>query len=150
MPQFSSSVLIDCPQEKVFDFLTRTENSLAISPPDMAMRYLDVPETLSLGSKVEFELGGFGVPQRVHHEVSAFDRPRLFTESQVTGPLRQWVHQHILEAQGDKTLLTDQIEFEPPGGMIGFLITADRIMESLQKGFAHRHAELKRRLEQTA
>lgn len=148
MPQFQAQVALTCTPEQVFEFLIRPANALMISPPETALNYVDVPEVLELGSRLEFDLGGFGPPQRITHEVTVFESPRLFTESQVTGPLEKWVHQHIVEVHEQGAQLTDLIEFEPPGGMIGFLVTADRIHESLQTGFAHRHEEMKKMLEQ--
>lgn len=147
MPQFKAQVAVACPHEQVFEFLIRPANALMISPPETALNYVDVPEVLELGSRLEFDLGGFGPPQRIMHEVTAFESPRLFEESQVSGPLQKWVHQHIIEPHEDGAQLTDLIEFEPPGGMIGFLVTADRILESLKTGFEHRHQEMKKMLE---
>jgi ligand-binding SRPBCC domain-containing protein len=43
--------------------------------------------------------------------------------------------------------IIDKIEFEPPGGILGFMITADKIHESLEAGFYHRHQQLKKLLE---
>jgi ligand-binding SRPBCC domain-containing protein len=60
------------------------------------------------------------------------------------------VHAHTLAQDEDGTVLvTDRIEFEPPGGMLGFLLTADRLKASLEQGLTHRHRELKRLLEDT-
>lgn len=148
MPQFQAQVIVACTQADVFEFLIRPSNALMISPPETALNYVEVPEVLELGSRLEFDLGGFGPPQRIVHEVVEFDSPSLFTEKQVSGPLQKWEHKHIIEPHDEGAQLTDLIDFEPPGGMIGFLVTADRILESLKGGFEHRHAEMKKRLEQ--
>ncbi|HUE15589.1 MAG TPA: hypothetical protein VMR25_15590, partial [Planctomycetaceae bacterium] len=73
-----------------------------------------------------------------------------FQESQVKGPLGRYVHGHVLAAEEDGAVrVTDRIEFEPPGGLLGFLLTAERLRTSLQDGMTHRHRELKRLLEDT-
>lgn len=150
MASFEASVTIDCSHEAAFEFLIRPENVAEISPPDMGLRLLDVPEVLQLGSRIEFEMGGVGpVPvQRVVHEVTAFKRPQTFTETQLEGPLKLYVHEHVFEANGSDVVVIDRVEFEPPGGLAGFLVTAEVILKSLASGFEHRHQELKRRLEQ--
>ena len=148
MPEFKAQVVLACPQVEVFEFLIRPANVLMISPPETALNYIDVPEVVELGSKIEFELGGFGPPQRIVHEITAFESPEMFEESQVSGPLGEWGHKHSIEPHDEGAHLTDLIEFEPPGGIAGFLVTADRILESLQTSFGHRHQEMKKMLEQ--
>ncbi len=148
MAEFEASVTLFCPHEAVFDFLIRPANVARISLPEMGVRLLDVPELLELGSRVEFEVTGYGPIQRLIHEITEFDHPNQFTETQLQGPLKSFVHQHIVESDGDRVLVIDRIEFEPPGGLVGFLVTEERILQSLTRGFDHRHRELKKLLEQ--
>jgi ligand-binding SRPBCC domain-containing protein len=150
MASFELCVSIDCPREAVFDFLIRPANIAKISPPDVSLTMVDVPEVLELSSIVEFEVGGFGPVQRMIHEITAFDRPNSFTETQRTGPLKSFVHEHIVEFSGSEAVVIDRITFDPPGGLLGFMVTEEFILKSLQGGFEHRHRELKRLLEQTA
>ncbi len=149
MALFEMSVEIICPPEQVFQFLLKPSNILLISPSGAAMELLDAPEEFTLGSQYEFELGGFGMPQRIIHEIIELDPPRKLTESLVEGPLSKYIHEHIVEEVGSgKSTMIDRIEFEPPGGMIGFLVTEQRILSSFQSAFAHRHREIKKLLEQ--
>jgi ligand-binding SRPBCC domain-containing protein len=84
----------------------------------------------------------------VIYEITEYVEPHRFQESQVKGALGRYVHDHALAAQEDGTVrVFDRIEFEPPGGMLGFLLTADRLKSSLEQGLTHRHRELKRILE---
>ena len=150
MASFELCISIDCPRETVFDFLIRPANVVDISPPDASLKLVDVPEVLELGSVVEFEVGGFGPVQRMIHEITAFDRPNSFTETQRKGPLKSFVHEHIVESGNSMAVVIDRITFDPPGGLVGFLVTEELILKSLQGGFEHRQRELKRLLEQTA
>lgn len=147
MAQFEASVMLARPVEEVFDFLTQPARVLEILPEDSGVTYTSVPERLVLGSRVEFDLKGFGPVQNVIHEVSAFDAPTWFVERQVKGPLPHWEHTHLLEVVGGRVRVWDRIEFEPPGGLAGLLITEGRIRHSLEKGFAHRHRRLREILE---
>ena len=66
--------------------------------------------------------------------------------------LRALLQQHIdvNAPQPDGTVLvTDRIEFEPPGGLLGMMLTADRLSSTLNKGLLHRHNALKRCLEES-
>jgi ligand-binding SRPBCC domain-containing protein len=90
----------------------------------------------------------FGPPQNVTYEITDYSRPDRFTETQVKGLLPRYVHEHLLLAQSNDTVLvTDRIEFEPPGGLMGFMLTADRLRTTLDRGLSHRHSALKRLLE---
>lgn len=150
MPLLEASVLIRCPADRVFDFLTHSENFAKIVPPDLQLRLVQSPGRLALGSRFEVQILGFGIPQNVIYEITEFVQPRRFQESQVKGPLGRYVHEHTFVSQEDGTVLVmDRIEFEPPGGMLGFLLTADRLKTSLEQGLTHRHRELKRLMEQT-
>jgi ligand-binding SRPBCC domain-containing protein len=148
MPTLEASTAIRCPVERVFDFLTLSENFSKIVPPDLQLRLVQAPERLILGSRIEVQILGFGLPQSVVYEITEFVQPHRFRESQVKGPLGRYVHEHVLVDQGDGLVhVTDRIEFAPPGGMLGFLLTEDRLRTSLAQGLTHRHGELKRLLE---
>jgi len=149
MAELETSLPMNCSPETAFEFLVRPENLLKIIPPDLGFSFLEVPEQLELGSRIEFQVTGYGPVQRFLHEVISLDRPTGFTEHQVSGPLKRFVHEHIVEANGNgEVLVIDRVEFEPPGGMAGFLLTEKRVRESLEKGLSHRLAEMKRLLEQ--
>lgn len=148
MPQIEASVSIRCLVDQVFDFLTQAENFSKIIPPDLQLKFVQAPERLERGSRFEVQILGFGLPQNVIYEITDFARPERFTESQVKGPLGRYVHEHVFTSQADGTVLVaDRIQFEPPGGMLGFLLPADRLQKSLEQGLSHRHRELKRLLE---
>lgn len=149
MPTFEQSVHVSCPPETAFDFLTVAENIVRISPPEAQLKMIDAPERLELGSRIEFELGGWGPAQRILHEITEHQRPDRFTETLVRGPLKSWVHEHIIESGGDGAVrVLDRIYFEPPGGFAGFLVTEERIRDSLETSFEYRHRKLKRLLEE--
>jgi len=145
--EFKSSVTVDCPPEEVFDFLLRPDNIVRISPPEMGLNFTKAPEVLELGSILEFSVLAHGQVQRLAHEITHFESPVRFVEKQVEGPFKHWVHEHIfaVDEQGSVTV-TDRIEFKPPGGLIGLLVTENKILESLDDGFAHRHEQLQKLL----
>jgi ligand-binding SRPBCC domain-containing protein len=148
MALLEASVSLRCPVERVFDFLVSTENFTKIVPPDLKLKLVQSPERLVLGSRFEVQISGFGIPQNVIYEITEYVEPHRFQESQVKGPLGRYVHDHALAAQEDGTVrVVDRIEFEPPGGLLGFLLTADRLKTSLEQGLTHRHRELKRILD---
>ncbi len=150
MPSLEASITIRCPVEKVFDFLTQTDNLFQIIPDELKLRVVSAPPQLQLGSRLEVQILAFGPPQNVVYEVTDFARPHRFIETQVKGMLPRYVHEHHFSVEDSGTvLITDRIDFEPPGGLLGFMLTADRLRTTLNQGLVHRHSSLKRILEET-
>jgi ligand-binding SRPBCC domain-containing protein len=148
MPFLEASVSINCPADRAFDFLTKTANLLHLVPDELRLSVINAPPQLALGSRMELQILAFGPPQNVTYEITDYSRPDRFTETQVKGLLPRYVHEHLLLARSnDKVLITDRIEFEPPGGLMGFMLTADRLRTTLDRGLSHRHTALKRLLE---
>jgi ligand-binding SRPBCC domain-containing protein len=83
-----------------------------------------------------------GIPQRLESEVTVFEPDVLFADEQRAGPFRKWVHSHRFEAVDGGTRVRDEIEFEPPGGLLGLVVTAAFIQRDLERAFAYRRQKL--------
>ena len=64
-------------------------------------------------------------------------------ECLIDGPMPAW-HQHQrIQVLGDRECqLTDEVLFQLPGGLMKFVLTEERIRESLTSGMAYRYATL--------
>jgi ligand-binding SRPBCC domain-containing protein len=143
MPTFESTMFIPRPFAEVFDFFARPANLLVVSPPQLHMRLVEAPERLELGSRLVITGRRWGVPHRVVSEVTAFENEVLFRDEQREGPLARWAHTHRFEPVPGGTRVTDHIEFEPPGGLLGRLVTVRFIERELEWVFAYRMEKLK-------
>ncbi|MBA4031975.1 MAG: hypothetical protein C0478_13940 [Planctomyces sp.] len=143
MPLFESKVQLPASPEKIFDFITRPKNLAMISPPEAGLVFIEAPDVLSLGSKLVFRVQAHGVVQQLEHRITAFDSPFGFREELVKGPIKTFNHDYIITVDGDNlSTLTNRIEFEPPGGLIGLMVTAERILDQFEDGFAYRRQAL--------
>lgn len=140
MPVFESRTDLNTTAEKLFDFLIRPANLQAISPPDMQFVYLDPPEVITAGCQLKVRTQLYGTVQHLTYEFVDIKPPHSFREKMVDGPLQLWVNDYIIEPQSspDKVTLINRIEFEPPGGLMGFIVTEDSIRDALEDGFDHR------------
>jgi ligand-binding SRPBCC domain-containing protein len=143
MPTFESTTILPRPPAEVFDFFARPANLLLVSPPQLHMRLVAAPERLELGSRLIIAGRRWGVPHRVVSEVTAFETDVLFRDEQRQGPFARWVHTHRFEPVPGGTRVTDQVEFEPPGGLLGRLVTPRFIERELEWVFAYRTEKLK-------
>lgn len=148
MAVFEDRILIERPVEIVFDFLTTSANIEKVSAGDLGLSFVEAPEQYHQGAVVKFQIMGMGQVRTAVHEVVEFDRPGRFVERQIDGVLKLWIHEHLFEADGDQTHVIDRITFEPPGGLLGFLATEERIIEQLEDGFFSRNRLIKQLLEQ--
>lgn len=149
MPRFEASIEIARRPEPVFEFLMRPANAVAVTPADTDLTLVEAPDVLFAGCRIEFEIKAYGQTQRFVHEVIELEPPRRFLEVQREGLFREFRHEHVVEpAEGEASLLIDRVDFEPPGGMLGFLLTEQRVRDMLASSFAHRQREIKRLVEQ--
>ena len=143
MESFEARLELPCSIELAFDLVASPEGIKKISPPAMGLFFTNAPERYSLGTKVEFKVQAMGLVRKLTHEVTAFDDPNSFTEQQIDGPFRHWVHEHVLEVrEGGWCVVIDRIQFLPPGGVAGMIMTASKILENLAEGFDYRHEQL--------
>ena len=76
---------------------------------------------------------------------------KLLIEEQRAGPFRQWKHEYRFEACGENnTQLTDEVTFEPPGGMLGLIVTTAFVQRELTAFFHFRNRRLLELLDEVA
>jgi len=147
MAQFETRITLPQSREIVFEFLIRTENLLQMITPDAGMTVVAVPEILQCGSRLEFQANEFGQSLKIVHEITELAAPGRLVEEQLQGLFKRWVHEHLVEEEtAGHVVAIDRIDFEPPGGMLGFLVTKRRIIEQLEGLFAHRHSQMQKLL----
>jgi ligand-binding SRPBCC domain-containing protein len=150
MAVFETSLVIDGTIEQAFDFLIRPANHEKLSPPGVGLRFVNPPEEFVLGTQFEFKIQSWGLVHSSKHEIIEFDRPDLFVEQQIQGPLKYWRHEHRFETNTEgKVVIIDIIDFAPPGGILGMMATESVLLENLEDGFYHRHQQLRKLLKGT-
>jgi len=147
MAVFESRTELAVSPEQLFDFISRPANLQAIAPPEMQMAFVNPPEVIVLGSQLTCKVVAYGQVQQLTYEIVEFDAPNRFREKGIGGPLPKWIHDYIVESNsGQGAILLNRIEFEPPGGLLGFLVTEGKILDHLEEGFHHRREALVKRL----
>ena len=146
MPHFESRTDLHGSVEQLFDFIIRPANLQAIAPPEMQFVFVNPPEVIQLGSRLTCKAQAYGMIQQLSYEITEFHALTNFQETMVEGPLKLWRHDYIIEPHGSGNSLTliNHIEFEPPGGLLGFIVTADKILEALDDGFDYRRIALQK------
>lgn len=144
MARFEYETKLACHHEALFDFLLRPQNVARVSDPNTGLRMVSAPEVVQPGSRIEFVIMGYGKQQTGVHEIVEVVRPERIVEVQIAGPLKSWRHEHLFEPSDSGVRMWDVIDFEPPGGLLGFIATEGRISSSLEEAFFNRERELER------
>lgn len=142
MALFQSTQVFPRPRDEVFAFFCRPANLIAVSPPELYMKLEEGPDLLQLGSRVVLRGRRWGISQRIVSEVTALAQGESFTDVQIEGPFRKFEHTHRFREVAGGTEVLDQLEFEPPGGMLGLLVTVGRIEKDLTWIFEYRTRKL--------
>ena len=142
---FSAEITLARPIEEVFDFFRRPANRVELAPPDLDLRLAEAPIQIELGSRVVVKVRRWGLRQTLTAEVIGFEPPTRIVEEQRGGPFRRWVHSHTFSATGEGTRLVESIDYEPPGGALGLLMTAAVIESELRRLYDYRRQRLRER-----
>ena len=128
MPVFESRAELKTSAQELFDFLIH-------------------PENLQPGSQLDCRVQAYGLVQEMTYEIVEFESPVRFREKMVKGPLQLWLHDYLIEPSSKPGYVTlvNRIEFEPPAGLMGFLVTADKISDALEDGFDYRRDVLEKK-----
>ncbi len=89
----------------------------------------------------------WGASQRLVSVVTRFEIDTLIVDEQRHGPFRRFVRTQRLDVDPAGVRLTDRIDFEPPSGLLGLLLTTDRIAKDLARMNDYRTQRLKQLLE---
>lgn len=156
---YQRSVHIDAPLTAVWDFHSRVDGLVALTPAWVNLRVEEVraadgeqdPEILDAGTTLQLSVRPFGVGprQRVISEITERDRAEgeaFFTDVLQEGPLPKWEHTHHFRQDDGGTLLTDRVRYRLPLGEAGAVLGPFAIV-GLDPLFRYRHRATRRHFE---
>ena len=95
------------------------------------------------GEEVTWQARHFGVTWRMTSKIVEFDPPRRFVDEMVRGPFTAFRHEHLFEAFGSGTRMTDVVTFGTP-----LRLLAERSMGAyLRRLMTMRNATIRRKAE---
>ena len=137
---FIRESIIAAAPERVFAFHELPDALARLTPPWESSRVIQMARISEIGSEAVIETRILGViPARWVARHTAYDPPRMFEDVQVKGPFRFWRHRHLIEPHASGALLRDEIEYEPPLGILGRIGAPFLIIPRLEKLFDYRH-----------
>jgi len=136
---FESKLVIDKPIYEVFEFFCKAENLQKLTPPTLNFKILtELPIEMKKGSRIDNRIKLYGVPVKWKTEITKWDPPFEFEDTQLKGPYKLWKHRHIFKDLGDKTEMTDIVEYNPKGFPFNTILDKLIVKKEIEKIFNYR------------
>jgi len=140
---FRGEQLIDRPLPLVFDFFSKASNLQRITPPWLSFSILGAePAKVETGTVIPYRLRLHGVPLIWVSQIESFEPQRMFVDRQLIGPYKLWVHTHSFEADGDRTIIRDEVRYELPLGRLGAVAQVLFVRRDVERIFAYRRKSI--------
>lgn len=125
---FTCSLEIALPRDEVFSFFASAENLQRITPPNLGFQIITpTPIEMKAGALIDYRISLHGIPMTWRTEITKWDPPFGFVDTQLSGPYKQWVHRHTFsETDAGSTLIEDEVRYrlplEPLGDIARFFV----------------------------
>lgn len=156
---YERSVRVEAPLGEVWDFYSRAEGLVRLTPDWLALRIESVrgpdgetdSRVLETGSRIRVSAEPLGCGPRESWTSEIIERERgedfaLFRDTMHGGPFEHWEHTHRFVADDGETIVHDHVEYELPCGSVGRAIAPFGAV-GFEPMFRHRHRRTKELLE---
>lgn len=139
--RFEAEIWLPLPPEELFPFFADAANLDSITPSWLHFHVVTPgPIEMKEGALIDYKLRVRGLPMRWRTLIQEWQPPHRFVDSQLRGPYRQWIHQHIFEPQNGGTLARDVVDYAVP---LDFLTHRLFVRRDIERIFAHRMQSLR-------
>ena len=138
---FQSEIWLPKPREEIFPFFADAANLEKLTPPLLRFEILSPqPIPMKAGTLIDYRLRVHGVPLKWRTRISVWEPPFRFVDEQLSGPYRQWIHEHRFEEENGGTLCVDTVRYAVWGGAF---VNALVVKRDVAKIFAYRNTRLR-------
>ena len=135
---FETSVALKLDRVSVFDFFSDAGNLERITPPELRFRIVTLqPIQIRQNARIDYQLRLYGIPFSWQTEITFWNPPHKFIDSQIRGPYRSWIHTHHFQEADGGTLMHDRVEYKLPFSPFGELLFP-LIQRQIKRIFSYR------------
>lgn len=137
---FVKESVIQASAETVFAFHEAPDAFERLQPPWQTTKIVQPPTSLEVGTRVILKIKVGPLWQTVVAEHVAYEPGKMFADRMLKGPFPKWLHKHIITPRDEnECLLTDDIEYELPLGVLGRTFGGWFARRNLERLFEFRH-----------
>ncbi len=134
---------VPLPKEDLFPFFADARNLEKITPPSLHFHIKSISdEKIKEGTIIHYNLKIDGIPAKWKTLITNWNPPHQFVDNQEKGPYRLWHHTHKFEDLANGTLIIDQVDFELPLGVIGYMAASWKVLKDIDRIFDYRKKEI--------
>lgn len=127
------------PIREVFSFFSKPENLAVITPKALGFSILTPsPISMGKGTLVDYTIALSGFRIRWTTLITRYEPPYSFVDVQLRGPYTYWHHTHSFKPAKDGTLMTDEVRYALPFGILGTMVHGLLVERKLRHIFDHR------------
>ena len=137
-------------RDDLFPLFADAANLARITPPELGFDILtELPIRMRVGAVIDYRIGLWGVPLKWRSEITAWNPPVEFVDTQLRGPYAEWVHRHrFIEMAPGSTLVEDYVRFRLPLGRLG-AVAGPLVRRQLRRIFGFRRVASLRLIEES-
>ncbi len=111
--RLTASQILPISQEEAFAFFEDPRNLCDITPVWLDFCMLNKERTTGVSENAEFEytIRFLGIKMLWRSRITDYKPPEQFTDIQLKGPYKSWIHVHILEEIPEGTLMRDEVTY---------------------------------------
>jgi ligand-binding SRPBCC domain-containing protein len=141
------------PVEEVFAYFADPANLNDLTPPSLHFRIVTpCPIEMRVGALIDYRLRVHGLPIRWRTAITHYNPPHSFTDEQVRGPYKRWVHLHTFTPTTrdgvNGTQMVDRVDYALPAwspGIVNSFVHRAFVAPDLTRIFEYRRATLEKR-----
>jgi ligand-binding SRPBCC domain-containing protein len=129
--------------QDVFHFFSQPENLGLLTPRGLGFQMLTPgPIQMKDGAVIDYVIKLFGQDLRWTTHITLFDPPHKFVDVQLKGPYSFWHHTHTFTPTEDGTIITDEVRYVMPFGVLGRLAQKLIVRHQLERIFTFRQEQI--------
>jgi len=130
----------------VFSFFKDPCNLESITPPWLGFRVLATSDgAVREGTVIEYKLRLVGIPLLWKSRITEYVENSHFADEQITGPYARWYHRHQFRQSADGVVMTDEVDYRLPFGILGRFVHWLVVRHQLRVIFDYRTAVIQQR-----
>ena len=138
--RFKKESVIRASAARVFAFHEAPDAFERLQPPWQTSEIVQPPASLAVGTRVVLRVKVGPFWQTLVAEHVEYEPGRMFADRLVKGPFKKWLHRHVVTPRGDdECVLSDDIEYELPLGVLGQTFGGGFATKNLERLFDFRH-----------